>query len=166
SPVPPPAATPVPADPNPDPNPAPPPDPETEAEAAAPAASPPPDPDPEPEPDPVIEADTVAVTVVRGGEVPVRIDCAGTVSVGIAGGERTGGELDTVDLAVGDHVVEVRCDDTTVAEVAVTVVEPLTDRAGPGGAAAALILLVAFTAIVVTASPGAATLRDRSGGSS
>jgi hypothetical protein len=109
-----------------------------------------------PEPTPVDET-TDSITIVRGGVVEVQVECEGLVSVRLGDdGPVTADELDTTVLDVGDHLLEVRCDDEPVAEVDLTVVEPIADRAGFPGVASALLLFLCATVLVTVLAPGAA----------
>ncbi|HSL59017.1 MAG TPA: hypothetical protein VK866_14325, partial [Acidimicrobiales bacterium] len=116
------------------------------------------------EPEPIDES-TTEITLIRGGAVPVDIECDGTVLVRVDDGDQQPAEqLDTTLLEVGDHRVGVYCDEALITEVAVTVVEPVADRAGFPGVATAVLLFLCATAVVTVVAPGAATAGARRGG--
>jgi hypothetical protein len=104
------------------------------------------------DPPPVaIDRTTERVTLVRGQLPELDVDCDGTVSLAVADGAAAE-SFDALDLAVGDHQVAVLCDDETVTEVSITVVEPIDRRSGGPGAAAAIMLMLCAGSVLATVS--------------
>jgi hypothetical protein len=92
------------------------------------------------------------MTLTRGGQALEDLICPGG-QVRLNGGTPIAADdLDTVDLDVGDHRVELRCPDRPPATQLLTIVEPTDDRPqGPAAANTLLVLLcVAMTLGVAT----------------
>jgi hypothetical protein len=102
--------------------------------------------------EPITEA-TDLIVLERGAPIPVDIDCDGTVTVSVNGGEATTGPIDTSGLDPGDHDIEVRCDDEPVISITATVFDQNAGAAGTASSASVVIMFVMLASGVVALTP-------------
>jgi hypothetical protein len=107
----------------------------------------------QPEPTEPITEDTDLIVLERGAPIPIDIDCDGTVTVSVNGGEATTGPIDTSGLDPGDHDIEVRCDDETVIQITATVFDQNAGAAGTASSASVVIMFVMLVGGVVALTP-------------
>lgn len=103
---------------------------------------------PEDPPPPIItdDPDTPDVFVDIGDPIPVDIDCAGVTTIFVNGIEQD--QVDQIEpsaLGLGDHVIEVRCDDETITEVRAVVFEQA--EGAPAGSNMTVIVMFVVMAV-------------------
>lgn len=103
---------------------------------------------PDGDPDVVItdDPDMPDVFVDIGDPIPVDIDCDGTTTIFVNGIEQD--RVDQIEpsaLGLGDHVIEVRCDDETITEVRAVVFEQ--DEGAPAGSNMTVIVMFVVMAV-------------------
>jgi hypothetical protein len=92
------------------------------------------------------DPDTPDVFVDIGDPIPVDIDCDGTTTIFVNGVEQS--RVDQIEpsaLGLGDHVIEVRCDDETITEVRAVVFEQ--DEGAPAGSNMTVIVMFVVMAV-------------------
>lgn len=103
---------------------------------------------PEDPPPPIItdDPDTPDVFVDIGDPIPVDINCAGVTTIFVNGIEQD--QVDQIEpsaLGLGDHVIEVRCDDETITEVRAVVFEQA--EGSPAGSNMTVIVMFVVMAV-------------------
>jgi hypothetical protein len=78
--------------------------------------------------------------VLIGEPIPVEVDCGGEVVILLDGAAQPGsGQIESSALGIGDHMIEVRCDDATVVQVRAVVYEQ--DESAPAGSNMTVIVM-------------------------